>query len=139
MRTVFAVLVLCLSNSAIAQETTMKIRLIIDGKVISGTLVDNATTRDLVSLLPMTVTLEDYAATEKITYLSRKLSTAGAPPGSDPDVGSIAYYAPWGNIAFFYKDAPYARGLIPLGRIDTGIEGLRSPESLKARIEKDAP
>ena len=68
MRTVFAVLVLCLSNSAIAQETTMKIRLIIDGKVISGTLVDNATTRDLVSLLPMTVTLEDYAATEKITY-----------------------------------------------------------------------
>ena len=87
----------------------------------------------------MTVTLEDYAATEKITYLSRKLSTAGAPPGSDPDVGSIAYYAPWGNVAFFYKDAPYARGLIPLGRIDADIEALSTRGALKARIEMESP
>jgi hypothetical protein len=118
-----------------AQETTMKIRLIIDAKVINATLVDNATVRDFLSLLPMTVTLEDYAATEKITYLARKLSTAGAPPGTDPAVGSIAYYAPWGNVAFFYKDAPYARGLIPLGRLDAGVEALGTPGPLKARIE----
>jgi hypothetical protein len=50
------------------------------------------------------VTLEDYAATEKITYLSRKLSTANSPAGSQPSSGDIAYYAPWGNLAFFYKD-----------------------------------
>lgn len=135
MRALLTAVLLCLATAVIAQETPMKIRLIVDGKVIGATLADNATARDLLSLLPLTVTLEDYAATEKITYLPRKLSTAGAPPGSDPDVGTIAYYAPWGNVAFFYKDAPYARGLIPLGRIDSGIEALRAAGTVKAQLE----
>ena len=57
----------------------MKIRLTINGKAINATLIDNATAKDFLTLLPMTLTLEDYAATEKISYLPRKLSTAGAP------------------------------------------------------------
>jgi hypothetical protein len=74
----------------------MNICLTIDGKAITATLVDNATTRDFLALLPLSVTLEDYAGTEKISYLPRKLSTGGAPPGSEPSIGDIAYYAPWG-------------------------------------------
>jgi hypothetical protein len=114
---------------------TMKIRLTINGKAISATLITNGAATDFLSLLPLTLTLEDYAATEKIAYLPRKLSTAGAPSGSDPSVGDIAYYAPWGNLAIFYKDAPYARGLIPLGRIDSGIDALSVPGQLKVAIE----
>jgi hypothetical protein len=121
--------------AAHADTNTMKIRLTVNGKAISATLTTNATAKDFLSLLPMTLTLEDYAATEKIAYPPRKLSTAGAPPGSDPSVGDIAYYAPWGNLAIFYKDAPYARGLIPLGRIDSGIEALSAPGPLKVTIE----
>src|SRR6267143_6856939 len=123
--------------SATVEErtSTMKIRLTINGKAINATLIDNATAKDFLSLLPMTLTLEDYAATEKIAYLPRKLSTAGAPPGSDPAVGDIAYYAPWGNLAIFYRDSPYARGLIPLGRMDSGIEALSVPGPLKVTIE----
>ena len=113
----------------------MKIRLTINGKAISATLTTNGTAKDFLSLLPMTLTLDDYAATEKIAYLPRKLSTAGAPPGSDPSVGDIAYYAPWGNLAIFYRDAAYARGLIPLGRIDSGIEALSVSGPLKVTIE----
>jgi hypothetical protein len=113
---------------------TMKIRLTINGKAISATLISNGAAQDFLSLLPLTLTLEDYAATEKIAYLPRKLSTAGAPPGSDPSVGDIAYYAPWGNLAIFYKDARYAKGLIPLGRIDSGIEALSVPGPLKVTI-----
>ena len=113
----------------------MKIRLTINGKAISATLTTNGTAKDFLSLLPMTLTLDDYAATEKIAYLPRKLSTADAPPGSDPSVGDIAYYAPWGNLAIFYRDAAYARGLIPLGRIDSGIEALSVSGPLKVTIE----
>ncbi len=113
----------------------MKIRLTINGKAMTATLADNATAKDFLSLLPMTLTLEDYAATEKIGYLPRKLSTAGAPAGSDPAVGDIAYYAPWGNLAVFYADAPYARGLIPLGRLDPGIEALSVPGRPKVTID----
>jgi hypothetical protein len=114
----------------------LKIRLTINGKAISATLITDATAKDFLSLLPITLTLDDYAATEKIANLPRKLSTAGAPPGSDPSVGDIAYYAPWGNLAIFYRDSLYARGLIPLGRIDSGIEALSVPGPLKVTIDK---
>jgi hypothetical protein len=129
---------LVLARSPVSGEEagTMRIRLTFDGKAVEATLVDNATARDLLSLLPVTLTLEDYASTEKIGYPPRKLSTAGAPAGVDPSVGDIAYYAPWGNLAIFYKDFGYSRGLIGLGRIDSGIEALSAPGSLKVTIER---
>ena len=114
----------------------MRIRLTFDGKAVEATLLDNATARDFLSLLPMTLTLDDYNSIEKIGYPARKLATAGAPAGVDPSVGDIAYYAPWGNLAIFYKDFGYSRGLIGLGRIDSGIEALRVPGSLKVTIER---
>lgn len=118
------------------EASTMKIRLTFDGKAVQATLLDNATARDFLSLLPMTLTLEDYNATEKIGYPPRKLSTAGGPAGVDPSVGDIAYYAPWGNLAIFYKDFGYSRGLISLGRIDSGVAALSLPGSLKVTIER---
>ena len=60
--------------------------------------------------MPITLTLEDYNATEKIGYPPRKLSTASAPDGVDPSVGD--------------KDFSYSRGVIGLGRIDSGIEDM---------------
>lgn len=115
--------------------STMKIRLVIRGASINATLFDNSTARDFISLLPMTVTLEDYAATEKITYLPRKLSIKDAPAGIDPSVGDITYYAPWGNLAIFYRDFAYSKGLVKLGRIDSGTGALNAPGSVKVTIE----
>lgn len=103
--------------------------------VLTATLRDNETTRDFVSLLPLTLTLEDYAGTEKISYLPKKLSTVGAPSGSDPSVGDITYYAPWGNLAIFYRDFGYSDGLVVLGQIDSGMEGLNVPGSIKVTVE----
>ena len=57
--------------------------------------------RDFISLLPLTLTLEDYAKTEKISDLPRTLTKERAPAGSDPSVGDITYYSPWGNLAIF--------------------------------------
>jgi hypothetical protein len=74
----------------------MKIRITSGEKLVTATLTDSEAARDFVSLLPLTLVLEDYAKTEKISYLPRKLSTTGAHAGSDPSVGDIAYYAPWG-------------------------------------------
>jgi len=118
--------------------TNVKIQLTVDGKVVHATLLDNATARDFLSLLPMTLTLEDYVSTEKISYLPRKLSVVDSPAGVDPSPGDIAYYAPWGNLAIFYKDAVYAKGLVKLGRIDSGVEALSVPGSLKAIVARAA-
>jgi hypothetical protein len=45
----------------------MRISLTVEDTVITATLIDGETTRDFISLLPLTATLEDYAGTEKIT------------------------------------------------------------------------
>jgi len=114
----------------------MKIRMTIDGTSVTATLDDTEAARDFASLLPLTLRLEDYASTEKIAFLPRKLATAGAPKGTDPDVGDIAYYAPWGNVALFYRDFGYSAGLVKLGRLDGGVEILQRTGVLEARIER---
>ena len=113
----------------------MKISITLKDAVIAATLTDSPTTRDFVSLLPLTLTLEDYAGTEKISYLPRKLSTEDAPAGSDPSIGDITYYAPWGNLAVFYRDFGYASGLVVLGKIDGDVEALNVPGSIEVTIE----
>ena len=122
-------------TSADAETDGMKIRIRMNGNEVTATLIDNATSRDFASLLPLTLKLEDYGETEKIGYLPRKLSTEGAPPGSDPSVGDVSYYAPWGNLAIFLRDFRYSSGLIKLGKVDTGMEALNVPGSVKVTID----
>jgi len=119
----------------VSEVSVMKIRLTVDGRAVTATLVDNPTVRDFVSLLPLTLTLKDYAGTEKIAYLSRKLTEEGAPAGIDPSVGDLTYYAPWGNLALFYRDFGYARGLIELGHIDDGAEVFNVSGPIQVKIE----
>jgi hypothetical protein len=117
------------------QVSTMKIRMDVEGTAITATLVDNETSRDFVSLLPLTLILTDYGRTEKISDLPRRLSTEGAPAGSDPSVGDITYYAPWGNLAIFYSDFGYSTGLVQLGKIESGAEVFSGSNPVRVKIE----
>ncbi len=113
----------------------MKIRITVGDKVLTANMENNDTAKDLVSQFPLTVTLEDYASTEKIFYPDRKLSTKGAPSGYKPSVGDITYYAPWGDIAIFYKNFGFASGLINLGKIEGDMSALTSSKNVKATFE----
>ncbi|RJT07103.1 cyclophilin-like fold protein [Halococcus sp. IIIV-5B] len=100
----------------------MEMQLTFGDVVLEGTLLENPTSRDFCSLLPLTLTLSDYEATEKVSDLPSHLSTVDAPDGINPDIGDITYYAPWGNLAIFYRDFDYASGLVKLGHIKSGTE-----------------
>jgi hypothetical protein len=52
-------------------------------------------------------------------------------------VGDITYYAPWGNLAIFYKDFSYSAGLIKLGTLDSGSEALRRSDTFEVVIERE--
>jgi hypothetical protein len=119
-------------------ESDMQIHLTIQEKVLTATLHDTPTARDFASMLPLTLTLEDYAKTEKISDLPRKLTAEGSPAGADPSVGDIAYYAPWGNLALYYNDFRYSDGLILLGKLDGNTDALKVPGSAKVTIERAA-
>lgn len=116
-------------------STIMKLKISIGDKSVIATMVDNATTKDFISMLPLTLNLEDYAGTEKVSTLSRKLTTKGAPSGYDPNVRDITYYAPWGNLAIFYKDFGYSSGLIQLGKIEGDMSILNANQELIATFE----
>jgi hypothetical protein len=113
----------------------MTIRLRTRDQVLTATLNDSAAARDFAALLPLTLTLEDYAGTEKISDLPKRLSTEGAPAGGDPSIGDIAYYAPWGNLAIYYRDFGYSTGLVILGKIEDGIDALRVAGPVAVTIE----
>lgn len=116
------------------QSKNQKIRITIGDTALTATLNDSKTSRDFISLLPLTLILEDYAGTEKVSDLPKRLSTEDAPAGSNPSVGDITYYAPWGNLAIFYKNFGYARGLVILGKIDSGTEAFNVPDSVKVKM-----
>ena len=114
---------------------SMKISIKVNEKKLTATMVYSRTTTDFLNLLPLQLTLEDYAGTEKVSNLPKKLSTQGSPAGSDPSIGDITYYAPWGNLAIFYKDFGYANGLIILGSIDNYSDAFYVNGSLNVTIE----
>lgn len=116
----------------------MKIRMDIDGQIVIGRLEDTAAARDFAAMLPLSLTLTDYARVERIAYLPQKLTIKGASARQPVKAGDIAYYAPWGNLAIFVEDGDgdYARGLVRLGRVESGLPALQRAAPLKARIER---
>lgn len=116
----------------------MKITISVAGETLTAQLDDKATARDFLARLPLTLDFEDFHATEKIAYLPEALSTAGGPEGFAPSLGSIAYYAPWGNIAIFYKDAGCAKSSYGIGRVISGLEVLKKHPGFTATIERVA-
>ncbi|POA82321.1 hypothetical protein C1882_22570 [Pseudomonas sp. FW305-E2] len=99
-------------------------------------LIDNPSTRDLVSMLPLTLKFSDYNSVEKIAYPPRKLSTTSATFGLTPSVGDFALYAPWGNLVAYYRDFRHSNDLIHLGRFTSGLKQLASMDGeFSVRIE----
>lgn len=101
-----------------AQEISMHVKIHIDGRTFSATLNDSQASRDFVAMMPLTLQLNDYAGAEKISDLPGRLSTSDSPRGSDAIKGDICLYAPWGNLALFYKTQSYAVGLVKIGQLD---------------------
>ncbi|MFJ8605484.1 cyclophilin-like fold protein [Streptomyces shenzhenensis] len=103
----------------------MRIRLTIDGHQAAATLNDSPAARDLAGVLPLMLELEDFNGTERIGYPLRRLTTDGAPRPSAARAGDLAYYAPWGNLAFFYQEGPApSADLLVLGHLDVPAEQL---------------
>ena len=111
-----------------------KIELVFENETLTATLNNSKAAQDFRSLLPLTLNLEDYAHTEKVSDLPKRLSTEDAPSGSKASAGDIAYYAPWGNLAIFYKDFRYSDGLVILGEIDGEITSLKESSSRTVTI-----
>lgn len=97
---------------------------------------DNPAVRDFLSMLPLTLMLEEFNGREKIAYLPRELAHAGS-PGSDPEDGDLIYYIPWGNLGFYYNTGGigYSDQTIHLGTYDASLEQLEQLEGQEVTVE----
>ncbi|MET9784646.1 cyclophilin-like fold protein [Streptomyces canus] len=113
------------------RNTAMDIRVTLDGRPVGATLNDSPAARDFAELLPLTLDLKDFHQTERIADLPRRLTTSGGPEPAVPQVGDLAYYAPWGNLALFYRDGDSANAdLLILGSIDADADRLAGAERI---------
>jgi hypothetical protein len=123
------------TTPSVAGGTPLKIT--IADTVITARLADNATARDLAAQLPLTLTFKDFNQVEKIAKLPRPLSMEGVPAGADPDIGDIGYYAPSGDLVFYYGDVGYWNGIVGIGRFDTTMELIeQQPDDFQVTIER---
>ena len=120
------------------EKMDMKLEIQVGDRTLTSTLYDNATAKDLIAQLPLTLTLTDYNGAEKIANPPKRLSTTGAPDGFEPKAGDIAYYAPWGNLAIFYRDFRHSQNLIRLGKIDgDNLEAFQGSGEVKVTFRMD--
>ena len=113
----------------------MDIRVTLDGRPADAALNDSPAARDFAELLPLTLDLEDFHGTERVADLPRKLDTSGAPEPAAAKIGDISYYAPWGNLALFYRDGPAASAdLLILGHLDASATQLGRAERITIEV-----
>jgi hypothetical protein len=93
--------------------------------VVVFQLNDSEAAKALYAQLPLEIEVENYSDNEKIFYPPKKLETKNTPL-TDAHNGTLAYYAPWGNVVMFYKEFGEANGLYELGRCIKGCEHIKN-------------
>jgi hypothetical protein len=113
------------------------IRITFGATQLTARLDDNATARDLAAQLPLTLSFRDHNGVEKTAPLPRELSLDGAPEGHDPSSGEIGYWAPDGDLVFYYdSDAPSFNGSVRIGEFDDDMNAIeRQGEDFSVTIE----
>lgn len=114
----------------------MRIHLAFADQSFTATLEDHASAREFAAMLPLALTISDFADNEKIAYLPQKLGTLVRGPFPIPRPGDLCYYVPWGNLALFHGDYETTRDLVRLGRLDGGTAPLLLRGEFALRIER---
>src|SRR5258708_5294949 len=114
----------------------MKLRLKVKDKEITVTIIDSETTRDFISLLPLTLTMDDLFGREKFGHLPRAIYDGGKRVRTYA-VGDLIYWS----------SGPDVRSSIAMTvdsgawhhshrQVKSGVETLNVPGSVEATIER---
>lgn len=117
------------------EGAAMRFIVLASGQEIVFELNDSQAAKDLYAQLPLEIAVEDYGGKEKIFYPPQKLQTADTPLVKGATTGTLAYYAPWGDVVLFYGSFGSAAGLYELGSAISGGESIRGLSG-KVRMEK---
>ena len=114
----------------------MKISLNVGNQVVTATLIDSETTHDFISLLPLTLEMNDLLGREKFGHLPRAISEGGK-RARTYHVGDVIYWSPGPDVAIYYRhdgSSIPSPGIIVIAKIDSGVEALDVPGSAKVTM-----
>ena len=86
-------------------------------------LNDSPAAQSLLSQLPLTVEVENFSTNEKVFYPPQELDTSDTPL-AEGGAGTLAYYAPWGDVVLFYDSVSANSSLFELGEAVSGAEDI---------------
>ena len=130
-----SLLVAALSGNAVYAATPVTIKA--GNKLITATLDDSPTAKDLVKSLPLTISMKRWGDREYYGKLREPLSDQGRKQ-SGFENGDVAYWVPGGSFAIFFDDKvnPDISNLIVFGKISSDLKVFDTlGESLEMRIE----
>jgi hypothetical protein len=126
------------NSSSKAPQSDERINVRIGDSEYTVTLFDNPTAKDLLSQLPLSLTISDFGGQEKVATPPRALTMDGVAKGDNPEINDLGYYAPSNTIVFYYDDVGYFDGIVRLGQFNSSLESIRNlPDGTTVTLERD--
>ncbi|HCY84665.1 MAG TPA: hypothetical protein DHV36_05970 [Desulfobacteraceae bacterium] len=116
------------------RQKTMVITVFSKDKATVFQLNGSTAAKALYAQLPLDIMVENYGSNEKIFYPPGKLDISDTPLAK-AKAGTLAYYAPWGDVVMFYDRFGSANGLYELGHAISGSSFIKEMSG-KIRVEK---
>ena len=118
--------------------TSKRLKITIGNRVLTAVLIDNETTRDFLTLLPMTARANDYVSREKYWHLPRALASK-SDRQNEYERGDLGFWIPNNDMALFYNHDGSVLpnpGLIVIAKIASGLDFFnRYPGGVELKIE----
>ena len=109
-------------EDAMADERTISVTC--GDAVVTYELNDSPASDALLAQLPLALEVEDFSDNEKVFYPPEELDVTDAPLAETGAAGTLAYYAPWGDVVMFYGSFSPNGALYELGRAVDGVDAI---------------
>lgn len=111
-------------DGSVPQYSGTKLKLTVDGEEIIIAMYDNTAVDAFLERLPLEdIHFSDLMGLEKPAETPEEpFSIGDEEPGYDLVPGEMVIYRPWGNFTIFYGDFRHSDELVPLGKVESGLE-----------------
>lgn len=123
------------NNSNEENNMVTKMRITVNGRTLTATLEDNATTRAIAGRLPMVLPMMDLYGREMCYRFPEALPTDNARTRGY-EVGEIIYYPPMHSFVIMYRQNGEHFQMQSIGKIDSGVEIFNGIGNVEVRFEK---
>ena len=123
-------------RDSLSTENIMKIQATSGENHAVIVMENNATAKDFLSILPVTVKFEEIHSREKYGDIDRHLEEKDARVKTY-EVGEFVYWDKGPGVAVFYRQGnnEISDGIIRIGHIESGMELFEAPHDIEVRFE----